>query len=367
MEKKKVLQVIGSLRVGGAETVAVNYYKYINKSLFEFHYLVYGDDIGGLEEEVYRLGGKVIHIPSPRRSYSEFVKNVRKVLREYGPYDIVHSHPLFNSGIIVKAAYHEKVPKRISHAHSARSNVNVPLAKKFYALFMKYRIRRYSTRLVACSNAAGNYLFDEKYFYKDGCVIKNGIDTEKYLYNGEIRDEVREELVLNGKFVIGHVGRLSDVKNQEFILDIFKIIKNKHENALLMLVGEGETEKQLRLKVERLGLIDDVKFMGSRNDVERLLQVMDVFLFPSKYEGLGIAVIEAQAAGLQCIISDSVPSEVVITNLVDKVSLIQSSQLWAEQVMKYYNGYKRTNTLESLSSNGYDIHEVIKVVEHIYG
>ncbi|WP_156290946.1 glycosyltransferase family 1 protein [Oceanobacillus salinisoli] len=365
MKKIKILQVIGSLRIGGAEVVTVNFQKY-NQDQLKVDYLVYGDTVGELENKVKELGGRIIRIPAPKNGYLKFTRNVRNVIREYGPYDIVHSHPLFNSGFILKAAYIEKVPKRISHAHSARFNEKSSLIKKFYMGLMRYYIRNYSTHLLACSKAAGNYLFGEESFSEKGDIWNNAIDSKKYVYSEKVRNEVRSELNISGMFVIGHVGRLCDVKNQDFILDIFKEVKEKNTNSKLLLVGDGAIKNNLERKVKNYNLKNDVLFLGARNDVNRLLQGMDVFLFPSKYEGLGIALIEAQAAGLQCIISDAIPQEVEITNLINRVPLSKNATEWAEKVLNYNNGYGRMNTLKEISLSGYDIEGVIQKVKTIY-
>lgn len=366
MRKIKVLQVIGSLRVGGAELVALNFYKYIDRTRFSFDYLVYGEEIGKLEDEVYRLGGRVIRISSPKNGYLKFIKNVRKIMQSYGPYDIVHSHPLFNSGFIVKAGYMEKIPIRIAHAHSSRYNEKSSLLKKVYMEFMRYNMRKFSTHLFACSKDAGNYLFGEKWFKEKGYIIKNGIDVEKYVYNESIRNKVRRELQLNGEFLVGNVGRLCDAKNQNFILDIFKKIKENHLDSKLVFVGDGPLKEQLKKRAQKLNIENDVLFLGIRNDVNQLLQGMDVFVFPSKYEGFGIAVVEAQAAGLQCIISNSIPEEVEITNLVDRVSLSANASTWAEKILKYRNGYKRRNMQKELVLKGYDINLTMQKVFDIY-
>lgn len=366
MKKIRVLQVVGSLRVGGAEIVALNFYKYIDRTRFNFDYLVYGDEIGKLEDEVYRLGGRVIRIPSPKKGYLKFIKNVRKVMQEYGPYDIVHSHPLFNSGFIVKAAYMERVPVRIAHAHSSRYNEKKSLFKKVYIGFMRYSMRKFSTHILACSKDAGNYLYGKKWFEEKGYIINNGIDAERYVFNESIRNKIRKELQLDGKFVIGNVGRLCDVKNQDFILDVFKKIKEKHLNSKLIFVGDGTLKDYLKTKAQKLNIDNDVLFLGTRNDVNQVLQGIDVFLFPSKYEGLGMAVIEAQAAGLQCVISESIPKEVEITSLVDRVSLSVNDTKWADQILKYKNGYKRNNMQKEVILKGYDIQSTIQKVIELY-
>ncbi len=364
--KRKILQVTGSLRMGGVEKVAINYYKYIDKDEFEFDYLVFGDEKGDLEYQVEYLGGRVLRIPHPRKGLIDFYKNIRNILRKEGPYDVVHSHPLFISGLVMKAAYEEKVATRIAHSHSARDNLKVSLKKKVYNVAMKFYLKKYSNIFLACSVSAGNYLFGAKFFGQNGQVINNGIDLEKFNFDISIRNKVRNQLRLDKSFVLGHIGRLSDVKNQTFVLDVFNRVKQNYSDSKLILVGDGPDKRKLIKYAKNLEIYNDVIFLGTREDANELLQAMDLLLFPSKYEGLGIAILEAQVAGLRCVISDIIPKEVDVTSLNSRLSLNDDLNKWADEVLKYNCLYERENKTYDFIKNQYDMDSVMRKIREIY-
>lgn len=366
MKKIKVLQVVGSLRVGGAETVALNYYKYINKDEFEFDYLVYGDQKEPLEEEIYKLKGRVLRVRSPKQGIINFLKDIKDILNNNGPYDVIHSHPLFNSGWIMKIAYQFKIPIRISHAHSARYNVNNNILKEIYIVLMRRFINKYSTHILACSNDAGNYLYGERQFKLRGKLIRNGIEVEKYIFSNIVRNNIREELKLNNKLTIGHIGRFCDVKNQEFIIKIFAELVKIRKDVQLVLVGDGETKKNIEEQVNRLSLQEQVMFLGTRQDIHRILHGLDILIFPSKYEGLGIVVIEAQCSGLKCIISENVPKEVDITNLITRIPLDEGVDKWVTEIMQCSKVEDRPKLKDIIIESGYEIEHIVKEISNIY-
>lgn len=366
MKKIKVLQVVGSLRVGGTETVALNYYKYIDRKKFEFDYLVYGNEQGPLEEEVYKLNGKVLRVCSPKKNLLKFLKDINKILKNNESYDVVHSHPLFNSGWIMKKAYKAKIPIRISHAHSARYNVNNNMIKKLYIYLMKRYMNRYSTNILACSKDAGNYLFGKENFKHRGEVIKNGICVKEYIFNEKVREEIRKDLELKDELIIGHIGRLCDVKNQQFIIELLDKLVKIREDIGLVLVGDGENKEKLLKRVKDLGLERNVKFLGTRNDVNRILQGMDILVFPSKYEGLGIVVVEAQCTGVKCIISDAIPRDVDITNLVSRLPIDQGMDKWIREVVEFNQKNLRRDRSNEIIENGYEIDIIVKEISRIY-
>lgn len=281
-------------------------------------------------------------------------------------YDVDHSHPLFISGLVMKAAYEERVPIRIAHAHSARDNLGIPLKKKLYNSVMQYCLRKYSNNFLACSFSAGNYLFGAKFFGEKGQIINNGVDLERFNFDIAARNKVRNHFNLDKKFVIGHVGRLSDVKNQIFVLEVFSKVKQKYSDSILIIVGDGPNKEELISYAKDLQIFEDVIFLGSRNDVNELLQGMDLLLFPSKYEGLGIVILEAQATGLRCVISDIIPNEVDITSLVSRLSLDENPDVWANEVLKYNYHYKRETPTFKFTENQYDMNGVIRRIRMIY-
>lgn len=360
MSKIKVLQVIGSLRVGGAETVAMNFFRYIDRERFEFDFIVYGEKVEPYEFEVKKLGGRVFHLNSPNEGYKIFLRELRRILREYGPYNIVHSHTLFNSGLVLKAAFMENVPLRIAHAHSSRSNVRYSWKKKIYTRLMRGYLRKYATNWIACSNQAGNYLFGENLFNKNGLILKNGIDISRYISNEGDRIKIRKKYKIEDKFVIGHIGRFSEVKNHEFIIDVFKDIYEKDTNSVLLLVGDGELRVRIEQKIQEFGLEKSVILTGTQNNVSQFLNAMDVFFFPSHYEGLGISVIEAQASGLYCIVSKAIPKEAYISNNIESLDLQEDKEIWTDKIIK-------NSSHESvIVPKDYDVIEQVRLLQQIY-
>lgn len=251
------------------------------------------------------------------------------------------------------------VKVRIAHSHSSSQDKNIKfLLKSFY----KRRISKVATHLFACGDKAGKWMFGNN----DFSVINNAINTKDFLFNQHVRKKVREELELQNKFVIGHVGRFNEPKNHTFIINIFKELVSINDNAKLLLVGEGNLKNEIEKKVEDLGLSQYIVFYGKCDCVNRIMQAFDIFLFPSLYEGLPVTMVEAQANGLKCFISNKVPKECIMSENVEILSLEDTAVKWAESINKYSEGYTRKNMLKSISDNGFDIEKNTKELEGVY-
>lgn len=258
----------------------------------------------------------------------------------------------------LKNAKNAGVSVRIAHAHNKSQDKDLKYPIK---LISKKMIPHYSTELFACGKEAGDWMFSGKPFQ----VMHNAIDVARYQYNEVIRKEVRQELHIEGRYVIGHVGRFRLQKNHDFLVDIFAAYHTKHPGSVLMLVGEGDELESIEEKVRKLNLQDDVIFTGGRMDVNRMMQAMDVFVFPSLYEGLPVTMIEAQAAGLPCIMSDRVPEECVLTDLVQINSLSDSPEKWSESIAQTRTA-ERKNQSECVLKAGYDIADNAKKLQEFY-
>jgi glycosyltransferase involved in cell wall biosynthesis len=202
--------------------------------------------------------------------------------------------------------------------------------------------------------------------YKKVIIIANGVDTQKFTFDEKVRNNYRSLMKLEDKFVIGHIGRFAYVKNHDFLIDIFSEIIKLNPESVLLLIGQGDLEREIRDKVERLGLAYCVRFLGVRNDVHKLLQAMDVFLLPSLYEGLPVVGVEAQASGLSMVVSDAVTEEAKVLNSFAFMSLKQSAEEWAQTILKYRNGYERRNTLDEIIGAGFDATRVADELEKFY-
>jgi glycosyltransferase involved in cell wall biosynthesis len=335
--------------------------------------LVHTPEQQAYEDEAKALGSQIIRCLHPAKPWL-YAKNFRQVLREYGPYDVVHSHLHHYSGFILQLAAQAGIPSRIAHNHSntVQAESKASLIRKAYCKLMHFWIARYSTIGLSVSQASAPALFGPNW-QKDPRwqVAHCGIDLMpfKALVDPAI---VRSELgIAPNAFVIGHVGRFYEPKNHLFLIEIFAEVAKRDPNACLLLVGEGPLRVLAEQKVAQLGLTRQVVFTGLRADVQRLmLGAMNVFLLPSLYEGLALVLIEAQAAGLPCIVSDVIPEEAgIIPSLVYRLSLSQSSQEWAMTALANKQVKAKTNQLEnlkSIESSSFNIRESLKRLEEAY-
>jgi len=361
----RILHIVPALDGGGIENLLLNYYTHMDRSRFTFDFIVHGKNIGVLEPIFEGMGSMVFHIPTKREG---IVKNLlaMKHIIDGGNYDIVHAHQGAIGAFPMFFAKRAGVKGRITHSHMAYMHES-RLRGLVNRVLLPY-LKMYSTDWFACSSDAGSSLWGAE-AVQSGKVhtMNNAIDVDKFTFSSEVRNNVRKELHMEGKFVIGCVGRLSFEKNHEFLISIFCDIHEKDRDARLCLVGRGELENDIREQVQKLGLNDAILFLGVRNDVPQLLQAMDVFVLPSRYEGLGIAYIEAQAAGLVCFGSDLVvPREAAVTDLMHYISLEESPEHWASEVMKLKTGSARRNTKDEISSKGYEIRVEAKKLEQYY-
>ena len=348
-EPIRVLQVFAALDSGGVSNFVMNLYRGINTDQIQFDFAMTAGEKSLFDDEVLARGGRIFYFdPS-----NDITANLRQILREKGPFQVVHSHVFFYSGLVLAEARKAKVPVRIAHAHNAHTGEARSLPRIAYERGMQLMIRANATHLLGCSEKACRYVFGDK-IMKDprAAVMPDGIDCDRFAFDPKLREQVRKEYGLNGKFVVGHVGHFNPAKNHEKILSVFAEVCRLRDDAALLLVGDGELEQDVRNRVEELGLTDKVVFAGAHRDVERFYQAMDVFLFPSRYEGFGMAMIEAQASGLSCVASDVVPEETNADGRAVYLSLTDSDSLWAEKLI----------SIEQSNRNMYH-----KVVASIFG
>jgi len=359
----RILHVVTKMDAAGIETLIMNFYRKIDREKVQFDFLTHRNTKGFYDDEILELGGRIFSVsPINPLKHKYYLSELDDFFSTH-KYFIVHSHINTYSMYILRAAEKARVPVRIAHSHIA----NVPLDFKTpFRIYTKSKLCNYSNFNFACSSMAGHWLFGKENVSKDNFkIINNSIDASKYRYNNIVEKEVRDELGLADKFVISHIGRFNKQKNHGFIVDIFKEVVKKDPNSVLLLIGEGELETKIREKVINLGLQDKVMFLGVRSDVNRLLQGTDVFLFPSLYEGLGIVAVEAQAAGLPCVVSDMVPKEAFITDLITEIPLSSSAKEWSEVLFRF-KGFPKKDTFTLIKDNGYDIIEQTKKLEEFY-
>jgi glycosyltransferase involved in cell wall biosynthesis len=363
-EPIRIAQIIGKMMAGGVESVVFNYYRNIDKSKFQFDFYYDADSIIEPPQDLIEMGARFIKIP-PYQKLPSYIKALRRHFKE-NKYEIVHSNMNTLSVFPLYAAWKSKIPTRIAHSHSTASKGETKRN------ILKYILRPFSklfaTDYCACSKYAGEWLFGKRAVKKGKVtVFNNAIELSKFRFNQQVRDDIRKELDIENKFVVGHVGRFCYQKNHEFLIDIFEEIHKKREDAVLVLVGIGELTDDIKQKVHDKGLDDVVLFLGKRTDVNQLYQAMDVFIFPSRYEGLGLVAIEAQASGLYAVCSDVLPIEANASHNARFISLNKSAATWADEVLALCeNKQDRLTAVTEVAEAGYDITKEAKKLETFY-
>lgn len=360
MNKIKILYIIRTMNMGGAQVLIMNIIRNINKENFQIDFLL--NEEGIFDDEIRKLGGKIFYMPYLTEiGQSKYKKNLIKFFKEHKEYKLIHSHMNQVSGLILEAAYDADVPIRIAHSHTMGNKNNVLV--KIYKRYLQSKICKYSTHLIACSTETAKWMFKKR--AQETLIIKNGIDIDKFRFSIEKRKAVREELGLQENIiVIGNVGRFSAVKNHVFMIKIFKEFR-KNFNSKLLLIGEGELKEKIIELVKQENILQDVIFKVEKDNVEKFYNAMDIYMCPSLYEGIPLTLIEAQTNGIPIIASDTVDSNVKVTENFAFESLLSSSDIWCEKMKKLLN-IGRKNNIENIEEAGYNIKNQIIKLEKFY-
>ena len=358
MEPIRILHIVTYMGRGGLESMLMNYYRNIDRSKVQFDFLVHRDFEADYDQEILSLGGRIFHVSRLVPWSHSYRTELKNFFHTHPEYQIVHVHQDCLSSVALQCAKECGIPVRCAHAHSSSAVKDLKYPIK---LFYRHKISKYATDLFACNQSSGDWMFCGASFQ----IVKNAIDLSQYRFSKETSLAVRKTLGLDDQFVIGHVGRLRTEKNHKFLIQVFAALLKKHENAILMLVGDGDLEASLKEQVQSLGIESNVLFLGARSDVPQLIQAMDVFAFPSLYEGLPLTMIEAQAAGLPCIISNRVPDECIVTDLVTQLSLDTAPEVWADQLLTY-QGVPHKDTYSDICHAGFDITDNAKKLQEFY-
>ena len=357
----RVLNMFTIMDRGGAETMVMNYYRHIDRTKVQFDFLVHREQRGAYDDEIERMGGRIYRMcPVYPQNFSRYKRDLRTFFRAHPEYKIIHSHMSELGYFAFREAERQGVPVRICHAHNAPHGFD---AKMIMRTYFKKRMMPYLTHLFMCGEESGKWLYGEKNKSRF-IMLNNAIDAAVYSFDASKREEMRRQLDLTDELVIGHVGRFNPQKNHPFLLDIFAALLKKEPNAALLLVGGGADMPKIQAKAQELGIAERVRFLSVRSDVADLMQTMDVFAFPSLYEGLPVTMVEAQASGLPCIISDKVPPECILTDgLVNIMPLSVSPEVWAEKILTM-RAVPRTDRHEEIAAHGFDIStEAVKLQE----
>ena len=360
----RILCVFSTLDRGGAETMAMSLFRKINRDKVIFDFVKHTRNKGAYEDEIRELGGKIFEAPRYRGvNHIQYVRWWRSFLKAHPEYLIVHGHYFTISSVYFSAA-HKENRITIGHSHCtdvAKDQISHPFAHWLANKLLIGRIEKNSDYCMACSIDAGNWIFKNKGFK----VLNNAIEVEKFKSNYDVGLEVREELNLGSCFVIGNVSRFNIQKNPFGTLEIFRLVHQRRTNCKLLWAGDGPLREKVQKKAVEYGLMDDIIFTGSRSDVHRLLQAMDVFIFPSFFEGLGIAAVEAQAAGVTTICSTAIPNDVAVT---DRCFFLPLDQLdmWADEICQLGALQKHRDMTDRIKRSGYDINDTSKWLQEFY-
>lgn len=354
---KKIL-IINTIGFGyeGISSVIINYIENMNHEELEFYFAAFENKGNQIKNKLGALG-KVIAVPSRKKNIRKYMASLNHLLKSR--FDVVHIHG--NSGtmaIETCLCKINKVKKIIIHCHS--THTDYPILNRI----LKGLAIKQADLCLACSVQSGNWLYGKHEYM----VLNNGIPLDKYKFNAEYRREIRDELNIEDECVIGHVGYFSEVKNQSFLVDIFKIFHEKNTDSKLLLIGKGSLQSEIEEKVKELKLEDAVIFTGSRTDVEKLYQAMDIFVLPSLWEGLSLVTIEAQAAGLPVFVSDAVSTEAGCTPLFRRLSLQAGVEYWAEEIseMSQKESKRMEDYFNWISEKGFDIKTEAHKLREIY-
>lgn len=367
MKKIKVLQFPIANSQGGITHYAIQNWKWMDKSKFQCDFATMSKFID-FEKEILATGSRVFYISCyAEENQKQFVKEFNEILNQ--GYDVVHIHTKqWKSLVVEELCKKHHVEKVIVHAHNTGIDtldfIRREKEEKQHELIKNTFDETMATHFFACSKKAADFLFGERIPSSKIEITPNAIELDKFSYKEDVRNQYREKYGLRDCFVIGHVGRFAYQKNHRFLIEMFYKALQRIDNARLVLLGEGELFSEVQIHVKELKIEDKVLFLGRKSDVENWYQAMDAFCLPSRFEGLGMVLIEAETAGLKCITSVDVPVETYITENIKYLPLEVSK--WIEELINCAKGYQRKNENEKIRAAGYDIAERIKVIEKIY-
>lgn len=371
LEPKRILHVFGQMFIGGAENRTMEIFREINRDEYQFDFIVMKTNRHYHFDEIEKLGGRIYYIKPPREtSLLTFSRELYKLLHVNKPYG-VHAHTSFNEGLIVLVAWLAKIKKRVAHSRSASDINNSSIQFRIYKWIMRKLIILFSTDLVACGYDAGLYLFGKNTMNTGKVkIIPNAININEYSKINESKVDLRlKNRFPSDALIIGTIGNLREVKNHIELIKFFKSFRLHNLNALLVIVGEGPLRKSIEKEIIDLDLFHQVLLLGQRNDIPSLLHTFDVFILPSLFEGVPGVVIEAQAAGIPCLISDTITKEVDLGNGMIKYFSLQSSHIeWEKQIHELLSNQKPTkeSSIKRLCEKGYSVSSSTRQITDLY-
>lgn len=360
MKKIKIVNIVSRMIFGGVESVIYNYYSNMDLSKFELYIITKKDYKPEAVEKFKKIGFNFIFIDDWEKEPKK-VKSQLLEIFDKNKFDIIHSHLSHTNFYFMYLAYIAKIPIRISHSHLSVKDKSIK--DKIKHFLYKRLIWMFATDFVACGKEAAKNLYNSK---KNVVIFNNAIDMEKYVYNDVTRKEYREKLeISSNSLCLGTIGRMTYQKNQEYLIDIFANIKNQNKDSKLIIIGDGENKEKLLSKILKMNLQDDVILLGNRNDVAQLLNVFDIFVLPSLYEGLPVVGIEAQASGLKCFFSNNIDETVKLSDNCFFLSIEENPEIWSNFILKE-SAYNREKMNDVITKSGFNIRTEGKRMEKYY-
>ena len=368
MSKKiKILYILSGIGNGGVESFLYNYLSNMDRTKYEFDIIVHQEKEGIWKKKLEEIGCNIYMVTNKKKS---LLKNIKEtyVIMKNGNYDIVHSNITVGNFVPLSIAKFCKIKKRISHSHLAIVDSKENIINKFFKYICKLINRSVANVYMACGDDAGIYLYGRKNYEKGKVIVlNNAIDVQKFQFNYEIKKEKRQELGINEQLLVGHVGRFLEQKNHRFLVSIMEQTLKTNNNIKFLLIGNGELKEEIEKKCIDAGINENVIFLQNRDDVNKLMQAMDIFVLPSLYEGLPVVGIEAQAAGLKCIFSNTITDKVKVLDTCTFLPIdnINCSLLWKKEI-ENFKTINREGTIDEIRKHGYDIKAEVKKLEKIY-
>lgn len=357
---KRVLHIVSSMNMGGLETFIMNIYRNINHTDIQFDFLEFSENTCYYDQEINELGGMIFKVPAKSKNLIRSLLTIKEIVQDNN-YHVIHRHYSSASMVLeIAAAKAGGATQLLSHAHSTNSNT-----PKLIHYLARPLLNKISTVRLACSEDAGRWMYGKKTF----SIINNGINVREFIFNENVRNNMRRELGLTDKKIVGHVGRFNKVKNHAFIIHIFAKLQTIREDTVLVLVGDGPLREQTGILAKKLNVHDKIIFLGLRNDVNTLLQAFDVFVLPSLYEGFPMTLVEAQATGLDCLISNRVTKAASFFEKNKYLGIeIDDIPEWATEIdTALKNENDRRNAYITINKSGYDIAVTSAELMKFYG
>ena len=362
----RVLHVINWFDQGGIENFIMNVYRNIDRNKVQFDFALTENKKGFFEEEIESLGGRYFYFDSNSKSLLNYYRSLKRIIRENGPYAVVHSHLYYFSGIFLLIARLCGIKVRIAHSHETEKGRKPTIIRKCYEHIMRFLIKKNATHWLSCSNTAGAFVFGKDVPYQ---VLYNGIDLRRFRYSEARRQHLRKELGVMDNFVVLNVGRFAPQKNHHFIIKVFCELLKEVTNSRLILIGTGALRNEIEDRFKELGISNKINILTNIQNTEDYYCAADAFILPSQYEGMGIVVIESQACGLYTLISDKVTKEVGVTKISEFLPINQDSSvhIWVKKLSEINKmNLTRSKYNEEFITTSFNIDVTVQDLTNIY-